>query len=202
MTPDEKKAYHAAKQREYYERNKEAVLARKKEWREQNKDKVSAYNKEYGSTHKEEINAAAARRRAADPEKHRNYYKAWYEQNRNPDSAHRPRTGYVSRKERYANDENYRIRARVHADMWKITRGILKGGKVMQAIGCTLDELSRWIEQQFEPGMDFDNLGEWEVDHVKPLSTFDLSDAAQYAEALHYTNLRPRWKSDNRGSNK
>ena len=41
----------------------------------------------------------------------------------------------------------------------------------------------------------------WEsidLDHVRPLSSFDLTDSEQLKEACHYTNIQPLLKSDNR----
>jgi hypothetical protein len=37
----------------------------------------------------------------------------------------------------------------------------------------------------------------WHLDHIRPLSSFDLTDEAQLKEAMHYTNLQPLWARDN-----
>ena len=37
-----------------------------------------------------------------------------------------------------------------------------------------------------------------ELDHVRPLSSFDLTNTEQLKEAAHYTNIQPLLKSDNR----
>ena len=136
-----------------------------------------------------------------DREERRKYWNDWYSKNKHAKS--QACLGYTKRvsdrrKERYATDPNYKIKQRVHSDMWKITRGILKSGWLFKLLGCTLDEFSTHIEAQFEEGMTFDNLGEWEVDHIKALGVFDLTDPDQLATACHYTNTRPLWKKDNR----
>ncbi len=38
----------------------------------------------------------------------------------------------------------------------------------------------------------------WHIDHIRPCSSFDLSDPKQQEECFHYTNLQPLWKHDNR----
>ena len=37
----------------------------------------------------------------------------------------------------------------------------------------------------------------WEIDHIVPLSAFDLTDRKQFLEACNYTNLQPLWWFDN-----
>jgi len=55
------------------------------------------------------------------------------------------------------------------------------------------------IEAQFKSGMTWENWSRtgWHLDHIKPLSSFDLSDRAQFLEACHYTNYQPLWAKDN-----
>ena len=38
----------------------------------------------------------------------------------------------------------------------------------------------------------------WHIDHIVPLSFFDLSDRKQLLQACHYTNLQPLWAEENR----
>jgi len=54
------------------------------------------------------------------------------------------------------------------------------------------------LEKLFKPGMTWDNHGEWEIDHIRPLTSFDLVDRLQFLEAVHYTNLQPLWAGENR----
>ncbi len=176
MSPEDKKAYHAMKQREYAARNKEKIRERAKKYREANKDKIAKAFKEWA-----EKNRPVTRRY----KKHTDGFGKAIDRAR-------------QRRERYASDPNYKLRQRIHSDMWKVTRGVLRSGKMFRLLGCSLDELSAHIEAQFVEGMSFDNLGEWEVDHIQPLHTFDLTDPEQLAKACHFSNLRPLWVKDNR----
>jgi 5-methylcytosine-specific restriction endonuclease McrA len=61
-----------------------------------------------------------------------------------------------------------------------------------KSIGCSAKELCAWLEKQFDSTMNWDNYGtHWHVDHIVPLSHFDLTNQAHRMRANHYTNLRP-----------
>lgn len=76
-------------------------------------------------------------------------------------------------------------------------RGKRKSGSAIELLGCSIDEARLHIERQFSTGMSWANYGEWHVDHIKPLASFDLADPAQLARACHYKNLQPLWALDN-----
>lgn len=74
-----------------------------------------------------------------------------------------------------------------------------KKSSVLKLVGCSLDELKLYIESQFQQGMSWDNwsLHGWHLDHIRPLSSFNLIDYEEQKKAFHYTNLQPLWAKDN-----
>ncbi len=48
--------------------------------------------------------------------------------------------------------------------------------------------------------MSWDNYGinGWELDHIYPLSRFDLSKESEQKIACHWSNQQPLWASENR----
>lgn len=70
---------------------------------------------------------------------------------------------------------------------------------VQAALGCSVDALRRHLEEQFPPGMTWDNWSKygWHIDHIRPLAAFDLTDPFQLAAACHFSNLQPLWAIDN-----
>jgi hypothetical protein len=75
--------------------------------------------------------------------------------------------------------------------------GSPKSQRTIHLIGCTAEQLKLHIESQFAKGMSWENRHEWHIDHIIPVSKFDLSDPEQQAAAFHYTNLQPLWAADN-----
>ena len=72
-----------------------------------------------------------------------------------------------------------------------------KSGSAVKDLGCSIADLKIFVENKFKDGMNWDNYGIWHLDHIKPLSAYDLSDRKQFLEVCHYTNLQPMWGKDN-----
>ena len=53
------------------------------------------------------------------------------------------------------------------------------------------------LEKQFKPGMTLDNYGEWHIDHIKPITKFDLKNENELRKCFHYKNLQPLWAIEN-----
>lgn len=88
------------------------------------------------------------------------------------------------------------IRARVMMSMKR--RCTNKDGRTFELIGCTGAELAAHIERQFKRGMSWDNYGsKWHVDHITPLSYFDMSNPDDQRRAWNWQNLRPLWAMQN-----
>lgn len=69
--------------------------------------------------------------------------------------------------------------------------------------GCSRDELRAHFEGLFEPGMTWGSYGRacdgkvWQVDHIVPCSSFDLTDPLQLKECFSLSNIRPLRIQDN-----
>jgi len=93
------------------------------------------------------------------------------------------------------------LRTRVYLSLKR--QGGIKSKKTMDLVGCDINYLRKHLEEKFEPLMSWDNYGKWHVDHIIPVTKFDLTDPEQQKICFHYTNLQPLWGSENiRKSNK
>lgn len=104
-------------------------------------------------------------------------------------------------KERRIKDPNYRIASNMRSRLSKVLNGVVKRSSAVDDLGCSLDEFRLYLQSKFEPGMSWDNYGhgvdKWNIDHIEPLSTADLSDPDTQKRLSHYTNLRPMWHIEN-----
>jgi hypothetical protein len=74
--------------------------------------------------------------------------------------------------------------------------GYKKTTKTARILGCSIIEFKEHIENQFFEGMSWNNYGEWEYDHIRPVSW--AKSESEIIELNHYSNFQPLWKKDNR----
>ena len=80
-----------------------------------------------------------------------------------------------------------------------------KAFKSQKIVGCTIPQWRKHLESQFyahpKKGtqMTWKNhsLRGWHIDHIKPLSSFDLSIPKEQLRAFNYKNTQPLWAEDN-----
>ncbi len=97
-------------------------------------------------------------------------------------------------------EENFRLikntRTRIHNSL----NGKSKSLHTKDLLGIDIETYKRWIEYQMTPEMNFKNI---HIDHVKPISSFDISNDNELLEAFNWKNTQPLLTEDNlRKSNK
>ncbi len=103
-------------------------------------------------------------------------------------------------KKRKENDPEFKLmkilRSRIGNSIRKI-KNAKKCARTMELTGCSIDFLKKHIEDQFEDGMTWKNHGMWYIDHIYPISKFNLLEEDQQRKCFHYKNLQPLWKPEN-----
>jgi hypothetical protein len=98
---------------------------------------------------------------------------------------------------------NSKIARNLRTRFWIALNGKSKMVSAVQDLGVDIELFKKILESKFydradRTKMTWDNYGLWEIDHIKPLSSFDLTNLEEQKKACHYTNLQPLWKEDNR----
>lgn len=100
-------------------------------------------------------------------------------------------------KDRRNRDINFKLAATLRNRVGKALKRNSKTGSAVADLGCSIQEFKFYIEAKFLPGMTWDNHGEWHLDHILPLASFDLTNREEFLKACHYSNYQPLWSLDN-----
>jgi hypothetical protein len=181
--------------RNYYYLHKEELSKKRKKYsalyRQNNKEKTKLYyqnnkeelnkksrerNKKYYQTHKSEIN-----------DKHKEYRKTHKKENTK-------RT--VERKK---IDVGFKISHNLRSRIFAAIKNGYKSGSAVKDLGCSIPKLKAYLESKFQKGMTWQNWSKtgWHIDHILPLTSFDLTNRKEFLKACHYTNLQPMWAEEN-----
>lgn len=168
--------------RKRYLQNREKILKQCKLYRQNpvNRERARIRSSEYYYNNKERHNAKSREY----------YYKNWKKLR----DCQRKRD-----KERRLSDPSYALRGKLRA---RIRIAIKKAGSeksnvTKELIGCSYAFLRKHLESQFRDGMAWDKPNSFHIDHIRPLSSFDLTDPEQLKIACHWTNLQPLTPKEN-----
>ena len=127
------------------------------------------------------------------------------ERRRNDAEYHKELKAYDVKRKRKREKENpihgatQSLRSLLRRVMSKY--GLSKNHSFFEILGTDREGLVRHIESLFTEGMSWDNHGEWEYDHIIPVSHDKTIEGIE--RLFYYTNIQPLWKEDNRAkSNK
>lgn len=190
QTKEEKKAYKAnwykanrarirAKAREEYWDDPEAARKRGRETYLRYREHVLEYQFQY---HQENIEKVAE------------YHRKYLRENRDKINQYT--------MNRYYNDVNFRIAMNLRSRINAALKGKSKLLHSVELIGCSIEQLEKYIESMFAVEMSWDNYGSyWEVDHIIPCAAFDLSQLEEQKRCFHWTNLQPLEAVENNRKN-
>lgn len=105
----------------------------------------------------------------------------------------------ATKKVRRHSRPDLQLRGRMARAVRRALAGAKNGGKTFALLGYSLNELRTHLERQFLKGMSWENIGEWHIDHIVPLSSFEITNAQcdGFRRAWALTNLRPLWAGEN-----
>ena len=121
------------------------------------------------------------------------YQKEYYSKNKKEVQA-RNRSYY---NKRYKEDSLFRTRCLLSSRLGKALKGIgfTKSKKTEELLGCSYEYFIATLESKFTDGMNWENQGQWHIDHIIPLCS--AQNIEEIEKLCHYTNLQPLWAKDN-----
>lgn len=189
--------------RAYYHKNRVKMDAISKQWNKDNRDYINERRRAKWAGSPIPRQRASGRTREEALQHKDVYLREYYLDNREHylrnAQVTKDRRNYMRRK-RISNIPSVRIGVTYRTRLSKFIR---KGDRAasLDLLGCTFSELQTWLEAKFLPGMTWNNygkgIGKWNVDHIIPCASFDLTDPKQQSKCFHYSNLQPLWAVDN-----
>jgi len=198
-----KKIYHKLieeKRKKYYIENKEIISEKKKCYNIENKEKISIKKKIYGILNKDKIKIKNKKwyndNRNIQLEKQKQYYI----ENKNKIKEYQKQYNQENKDKINDNKRKY-YEKNIHFFIWrKLLKRTLhqynkkKTDTTYNLLGYTCEQLRYHIEQQFTENMNWLNYGEWHIDHIKPVCTFNSNTHPSIVNDL--SNLRPLWATN------
>jgi len=153
-----------------------------KKYREKNKEKINEYHKNWSKEKRTEL---------------REYHSRWRKENRKHVNE-KTRLWYLNRRR---TDPSFRLKCNTRTAVYTCLKeaNVAKYRSTFQLLGYTIEELMQHLEKQFTDGMTWDNYGQWHVDHIRPMSSFNFTspDDPEFKECWALNNLQPLWWPDN-----
>ena len=170
------------KAKNHYNDNKDVIKERVIKYYNDNKNIINEKNKKYREDNPEKIKQQKREEYLRNRVNYLEYQKKYRENN--PEK--------VNKLKRDWNKRN------PHVVAWRSTlKSVLKrmnkvkDKNTIDILGYSPLELKEHIETLFTDGMNWDNYGEWHVDHIIPVSSFDKDVLTSVVNAL--SNLQPLW---------
>jgi hypothetical protein len=170
--------------KKYYEDNIDKIKELQKKYREDNIDKIKEINKKYYEDNIDKI---------------KELKKKYYEDNK---CEHNKRFGEC----KICNLPLYLIKIQ-RKQIWRCLKlsNQNKTKSSIEYLGCDEDYFREYLQKKMdiynetaEVKMDFANI---HIDHIKPISSFNLDDEDEFLDCCNYTNLQPLLIKDNLSKN-
>ena len=104
-------------------------------------------------------------------------------------------------KTRKHNDPTYKLIANFRTAIYTVLKenNMDKYGHYFDILRYSPEELVVHLENQFTEGMEWDNYGEWHVDHRLPITSFKFKEVGdnEFMRCWELNNLQPMWGDEN-----
>lgn len=182
------KSCRSSKEIKKYHENPEKFRQKKKDEYINNQKEIIERNRLYRKNNSVKINVQKAEYR----EKNREIIQLKQKSKEYKDK----RNKYL--KIRRESDKKFCIISSYRSRISELLKNIKNGDSRLVYLDCSKKFFYDWIEYQFDENMSWDNYVEyWVLDHVIPISWFNLDDEIHRNNCFRWYNLRPLKKEDN-----
>ena len=147
-----------------------------KKYYNENRDRLVSNQRLYDQQNRDKINTRV---------------KDYYLQNRDKIMAQKR----IYSNNKYKTDNNFRLMCKTRSRIHHALNGKTKPSSTKDILGMDIELYRKRIEYQFAPEMNWENI---EIDHVKAICLFDLSNDEELREAFSWKNTQPLLKQDHR----
>lgn len=170
---------YKASRKQYYLNHADRIKAKTKLWAQQNPEKKKASSRKHYADNRDAYIGKASEWATANQEKRRVIA-----------------LDYMRRNQ---DDPEFKAAASARKFLARLlsATGVRKPGRTASILGYTKADLVNHMQRQFEPGMTWDNHGEWHIDHIVPLSVLVSLGITDPSKVNALANLQPKWAFDN-----
>jgi len=179
----------------YREKHVDKEVKRHKKYRDNNKVKILEQNKRYNAEHREERKTYNKKSWLENKDYYKNY------RLKNKERIRKYKNNYCVQRRK--TDIEYKILCNLRGRLSHVIENNSKSASTTELLGCTVKFLKSYLQNKFTKNMTWGNYGRknktqcWEIDHIKPCDSFDLSKKIEQRKCFHYSNLQPLWELEN-----
>lgn len=174
---------------EWYAENHERELEKKRMRYADNREAALEYAREYRTANSVQVRAATAKWRSENPDKVKKSWADWYAENGKFRDAEKRSTPRGKLDDLMSSAIYQAVLKRKAGRSWS------------DLVGYSVDDLMVHLERQFQPGMTWENHGQygWHIDHIIPRSAFNYEkpEDIDFKRCWALENLQPLWWQDN-----
>jgi hypothetical protein len=181
--------------RQDQQENKEKIAEYSKQYYETNKEKLAEYRKQYYQANKEKIAERSKIQKRQYRKANKEKIKQYREENKEKIAEYRKQYRKDNRekiyewiKNRYKNDEQFRIRNKL-SRLLRIAlnkTGKTKNASTLTYIGCSIEFMKEHLNSTKKPNWGDD----LHIDHIIPCASFDHTNEEEIKKCWNWRNLR------------
>lgn len=179
-----------------------------KKYNAENRERIKITQEQYRSKNKAKISEIDILYRKKNKQKANKYNKEYYKKNKVRLLEQQKEYNKVNKISRNKYIREYNLNKRRSNILFKLIGNLRhrvqlafkakksnKRNSTKEILGLPIEQVKQYLENQFQPGMTWENHGSWHIDHIIPLSSAKTEE--ELYKLCHYTNLQPLWAKDN-----